>query len=86
MLARVRVTPLLVSVPPLPLARRLKRILSPIGSRNHGIGRALLGNGGGNLWRVADVLEGVGCKILRRIQNIGGNRGIAVPASEAVGA
>ena len=82
MLARVRVTPLLLSVPPLPLARRLTRTLSLIGSRNYDIGRALLGNGGRNPWPIADVRVDVDCRILRRIQNIGG---IAVPASEVVG-
>ena len=86
MLARVRVTPLLLSVPPIALAHRLKRILSLIASRNSGVGRAWLTNAGRKPWRAGDASQDVDCKILPRIQKMRGIRAIAVPASEAVGA
>jgi hypothetical protein len=83
MLARVRVTPLLLSVPPIALAHRLKRILLLIGSRDYGVGSARRTTAVGNPWPVADVLQDINCQILRHIQKI---TDIAVPASEAVGA
>jgi hypothetical protein len=82
---RVRVTPLLLSVPPIALAHGPKRIIQRIGCQHYRVGNAWLMSAVRNLWHVA--LEGVDFETLRRIQKISsvGMRGIAVPTSEVVG-